>query len=136
MIFQNIFIIVYTIIIIINAYFNNAYIYFFSIKALLSSLRTVETTAPAAGTAKTEASIQAERAAGASTPSRLSLGLSLDITQAHYHKYQVVKRTTVTAKRSASRAVSNTNAHSTCHRTMNTLDGQPAGSRLGDSSKH
>lgn len=55
--------------------------HFFSIKALLSSLRTVETMAPAAGTASTDASMQADSAAGASTPSRLNLGVSFDITQ-------------------------------------------------------
>ncbi|CAB3259014.1 unnamed protein product [Arctia plantaginis] len=49
-------------------------------KALLSSLSTVETIAPAAGTARTEASMHAESAAGAKTPNRLSLGLSFDIT--------------------------------------------------------
>lgn len=49
-------------------------------KALLSSLRTVDTMAPAAGTASTEASMQADSAAGASTPSRLNRGLSFDIT--------------------------------------------------------
>lgn len=90
-------------------------------KALLSSLRTVETIAPAAGTASTEASMHADKAAGASTPSRLSLGLSLDITSVHFHKYQVASRTTVTAKRSASRAVPNSNAHSTPHSTLHDM---------------
>uniref|UniRef100_A0A2H1WTW9 SFRICE_029188 n=1 Tax=Spodoptera frugiperda TaxID=7108 RepID=A0A2H1WTW9_SPOFR len=51
-----------------------------NMNALLSSLRTVETMAPAAGTASTEASMQADSAAGASTPSRLNLWLSFDIT--------------------------------------------------------
>lgn len=50
-------------------------------KALLSSFRTVETMAPAAGTASTEASMHADNAAGAKTPSLLNLGLSFDIVQ-------------------------------------------------------
>lgn len=54
-------------------------------KALLSSLRTVDTIAPAAGTANTEASMQADSAAGANTPSLPSLGLSLDITECTQH---------------------------------------------------
>ncbi|KAJ2954523.1 hypothetical protein O0L34_g2807 [Tuta absoluta] len=38
--------------------------------------------APAAGTANTDASMHADSAAGANTPSRLSLGLSFDIAAA------------------------------------------------------
>ncbi|CAK1554736.1 unnamed protein product [Leptosia nina] len=53
--------------------------------ALLSSFNTVETIAPAAGTARTDASIHAERAAGASTPSLLSRGPSLDISDIEKH---------------------------------------------------
>lgn len=49
-------------------------------KALLSSLSTVETMAPAAGTASTDASMHADSAAGASTPSLLNRELSFDIT--------------------------------------------------------
>lgn len=60
-------------------------------KALLNSLRTVETIAPAAGTASTEASMQADRAAGANTPSRLNLGLSFDITQVFSTKIFFIK---------------------------------------------
>lgn len=52
-------------------------------KALLSSLRTVDTIAPAEGTAKTEASIQADNAAGAKTLSLLNLA-SFDITNFIY----------------------------------------------------
>lgn len=49
-------------------------------KALLNSFRTVETIAPAAGTARTDASMHADNAAGAKTPSLLNLELSFDIT--------------------------------------------------------
>lgn len=88
---------------------------FLSMKALLSSLRTVETMAPAAGTASTDASMHADSAAGASTPSLLNLELSLDITVIRLPSYHRADSHDRTAERSASRAVSDTNAP-TCAR--------------------
>lgn len=53
--------------------------YFLSMKALLSSLRRVDTMAPAAGTASTDAPMVADNAAGASTPSLPNLVVFFDI---------------------------------------------------------